>query len=161
MRKFEKISFEQFKKDICDDLELYNNYELPVRHSAKSAGYDIRSLNEGIIKPGKSMVFRTGLKVRMNKDDVLYIIGRSSLGYKYDVCLVNSVGVIDADFYNNENNEGHFSVKLINHGEKDFEVKIGDRICQGIFSKYLVTSDDKCDKVRTGGIGSTNNKEGK
>ena len=160
MRKFEKISFEQFKKDICDDLELYNNYELPVRHSAKSAGYDIRSLNDGIIKPGKSMVFRTGLKVRMNKDDVLYIIGRSSLGYKYDVCLVNSVGVIDADFYNNENNEGHFSVKLINHGEKDFEVKIGDRICQGIFSKYLVTSDDKCDKVRTGGIGSTN-KEGK
>ena len=93
MRKFEKISFEQFKKDICDDLELYNNYELPVRHSAKSAGYDIRSLNDGIIKPGKSMVFRTGLKVRMNKDDVLYIIGRSSLGYKYDVCLVNSVGV--------------------------------------------------------------------
>ena len=160
MRKFEKISFEQFKKDICDDLELYNNYELPVRHSAKSAGYDIRSLNDGLIKPGKSMVFRTGLKVRMNKDDVLYIIGRSSLGYKYDVCLVNSVGVIDADFYNNENNEGHFSVKLINHGEKDFEVKIGDRICQGIFSKYLVTSDDKCDKVRTGGIGSTN-KEGK
>ena len=160
MRKFEKISFEQFKKDICDDLELYNNYELPVRHSAKSAGYDIRSLNEGIIKPGKSMVFRTGLKVRMNKDDVLYIIGRSSLGYKYDVCLVNSVGVIDADFYNNENNEGHFSVKLINHGEKDFEVKIGDRICQGIFSKYLVTSDDKCETKRTGGIGSTY-KEGK
>ncbi len=160
MRKFEKISFEQFKKDICDDLELYNNYELPIRHSAKSAGYDIRSLNEGIIKPGKSMVFRTGLKVRMNKDEVLYLIGRSSLGYKYDVCLSNNVGVIDADFYNNEDNEGHFSVKLINHGEKDFEVKIGDRICQGIFSKYLVTSDDKCETKRTGGIGSTN-KEGK
>ena len=160
MRKFEKISFDQFKKDICDDLELYNSYELPMRHSSKSAGYDIRSLNAGIIKPGKSMVFRTGLKVRMNKDEVLYLIGRSSLGYKYNVCLANNVGVIDADFYNNDDNEGHFSVKLINHGENDFEVKIGDRICQGIFSKYLVTSDDKCDMVRTGGIGSTN-KEGK
>ena len=158
MRKFEKISFEQFKKDICDDLELYNNYELPVRHSAKSAGYDIRSLNEGIIKPGKSMVFRTGLKARMNKDEVLYLIGRSSLGYKYDVCLANNVGVIDADFYNNEENEGHFSVKLINHGKEDFEVKIGDRIVQGIFQKYLVTDDDNCETIRTGGIGSTNKK---
>ena len=87
MRKFEKISYEQFQKDICDDLELYNNYELPQRHSSKSAGYDIRSLTEGIIKPGKSIVIRTGLKVKMNKDEVLYLIGRSSLGYKYDVCL--------------------------------------------------------------------------
>ena len=60
MRKFEKISYEQFQKDICDDLELYNSYELPQRHSSKSAGYDIRSLTAGIIKPGKSMVFKTG-----------------------------------------------------------------------------------------------------
>ena len=159
MRKFEKISFEQFKKDICDDKELYDSYELPQRHSSKSAGYDIRSLTAGIIKPGKSMVFRTGLKAKMKKDEVLYLIVRSSVGFKYDVCLSNNVGVIDADFYNNEDNEGHFSVKLINHGEKDFEVKVGDRIVQGIFSKYLTTSDDKCDKVRTGGIGSTNKEE--
>ena len=158
MRRFEKISFEQFKKDISDDLELYENYVLPERHSSKSAGYDIRSLTDGIIKPGESMVFKTGLKVCMEDDDVLYIIGRSSLGYKYNVCLANNVGVIDADFYNNEDNEGHFSVKLINHGKDDFEVKIGDRIVQGIFHKYLVTESDKCNKKRTGGIGSTNKK---
>ena len=160
MRKFEKISFNQFKKDISDDKELYESYLLPVRGTKKSAGYDIRSLSEGVIHPGESFVCKTGLKVSMNEDEVFYLYTRSSMGYKYNVTLANSVGVIDADFYNNEDNEGHFSVKLINHGEKDFEVKIGDRICQGIFSKYLVTSDDKCDKVRTGGIGSTN-KEGK
>ena len=160
MRRFEKISFEQFKKDICDDRELYDSYELPQRHSSKSAGYDIRSLTSGIIKPGEAVVFKTGLKAYMEDDDVLYLIGRSSLGYKYNVCLANNVGVIDADFYNNEDNEGHFSVKLINHGNADFEVKVGDRIIQGIFQKYLITEDDKCDKKRTGGIGSTN-KEGK
>lgn len=158
MRKFEKISFEQFKKDISDDLELYESYVLPERHSSKSAGYDIRSLTYGIIKPGESMVFKTGLKVSMEDDEVLYLIGRSSLGYKYSVCLANNVGVIDADFYNNEDNEGHFSVKLINHGKEDFEVKVGDRIVQGIFQKYLVTESDKCSKKRTGGIGSTNKK---
>lgn len=158
MRRFEKISFEQFKKDISDDIELYNKYELPVRHSSKSAGYDIRSLTKGTIKPGESMVFRTGLKACFEEDEVLYIIGRSSLGYKYNVCLVNNVGVIDADFYNNEDNEGHFSVKLINHGTEDFNVEIGDRIVQGIFQKYLITDDDNCTKKRTGGIGSTNKK---
>ena len=160
MRRFEKISFEQFKKDICDDKELYDSYELPQRHSSKSAGYDIRSLTSGILKPGEAVVFKTGLKAYMEDDEVLYLIGRSSLGYKYNVCLANNVGVIDADFYNNEDNEGHFSVKLINHGNEDFEVKVGDRIIQGIFQKYLITEDDKCDKKRTGGIGSTN-KEGK
>jgi dUTP pyrophosphatase len=144
MRKFEKISFEQFKKDISDDKELYDKYELPVRHSSKSAGYDIRSLTEGTIKPGEAMIFRTGLKVCMEDDEVLYLIGRSSLGYKYNVCLANNVGVIDADFYNNEANEGHFSVKLINHGKEDFKVEIGDRIVQGIFQKYLITDDDNC-----------------
>lgn len=161
MRKFEKISFEQFKKDIKDDKELYDSYLLPKRSTKKSAGYDIRSMEEYTLKPGESKAFTTGLKVSMNDDEVLYIYGRSSLGYKYDVTLSNSVGVIDSDYYNNPDNEGHFKVKLINHGNKDFEVKIGDRIAQGVFMKYLTVDDEEeIINERTGGIGSTN-KEGK
>ena len=158
-RFFEKISFEQFKKDIKDDLNLYNSIELPRRSTSKSAGYDIRSMEDGIIKPGEYKRFKTGLKVSMNDDEVLYIYSRSSLGYKHGVTMVNSVGVIDADFYNNIDNEGHFSVCLINHGESDFEVKIGDRIAQGIFMKYLTVDDEeKIENIRTGGFGSTNKK---
>lgn len=161
MRKFEKISFEQFKKDIKDDKELYDSYLLPKRSTKKSAGYDIRSMEEYTLKRGESKAFTTGLKVSMNDDEVLYIYGRSSLGYKYDVTLSNSVGVIDSDYYNNPDNEGHFKVKLINHGNKDFEVKIGDRIAQGVFMKYLTVDDEEeIINERTGGIGSTN-KEGK
>ena len=160
MRKFEKISFEQFKKDVSDDLKLYNLIELPKRSTKKSAGYDIRSVESGVIKPNESKSFKTGLKVCMNDDEVLYIYSRSSLGYKYNVCLVNSVGVIDSDFYNNENNEGHFQVKLINLGENDFEVKVGDRIAQGVFMKYLTVDDEEeIKKERKGGIGSTNKEE--
>ncbi len=161
MRKFEKISFGQFKKDIKDDKELYESYLLPVRSTKKSAGYDIRSLEEYTLKPGESKAFTTGLKVSMNEDEVLYLYSRSSMGYKYDVSLSNSVGVIDSDFYNNKDNEGHFRVKLINHGDKDFEVKVGDRIAQGVFMKYLVVDDEeKITNEREGGLGSTN-KEGK
>ena len=156
MRKFEKISFEQFVKDVKDDRMLYDSIELPKRSTKASAGYDIRSVQAGIIKPGKSMAFKTGLKVAMNSDEVLYIYSRSSQGYKYNVCLINSVGVIDSDYYNNPDNEGHFSIKLVNLGDKDFEVNVGDKIGQGVFMKYLTVDDEEEIKgTRKGGLGST------
>ena len=157
MRKFEKISFEQFKKDLSDDINLYNNIEIPKRSTMKSAGYDIKSMEDGVIKPGEAKSFKTGLKVTMNDDEVLYIYSRSSQGYKYNVSLANSVGVIDSDFYNNPSNEGHFQVRLINLGNEDYLVNIGDRIAQGVFMKYLVVDDEEEIKSeRTGGLGSTN-----
>ena len=156
MRKFEKISFEQFKKDVNDDLKLYNEYPMPERSTKNSAGYDIYSIESGVVNPGKSRVFKTGLKVCMNHDEVLMIYSRSSQGYKNDVCLTNSVGVIDSDFYNNSANEGHFSVKLSNHGDKDYFVNVGDKIAQGVFIKYLIVDDEKEIKSeRSGGLGST------
>ena len=124
MRKFEKISFEQFKKDISDDEKLYESYSLPKRSTKNSAGYDIASLEEYTLKPGEAHIFVTGLKVSMNSDEVLYLYGRSSFGYKYNITLANSVGVIDSDFYNNVDNEGHFKVKLINHGEKEVKINL-------------------------------------
>ena len=156
MRKFEKISFEQFKKDISSDKKLYESIELPKRSTSHSAGYDIRSMTHDIIKPGEAKIFKTGLKVSMESDEVLYIFDRSSFGYKYNVCLANGVGVIDSDFYNNPDNEGHFSVKLINHGDKELEINIGDRIAQGVFMKYLCVSDEiEVKNKRKGGLGST------
>ncbi len=156
MRRFEKISFEQFVKDVKDDRMLYDSYELPKRSTKTSAGYDIRSVEDGVVKPGEARVFKTGLKVIMNPDEGLFIFSRSSQGYKFDVCLSNSVGLIDSDYYNNPDNEGHFSVKLLNLGEKDYEVKIGDKIAQGVFMKYLTVDDEEEIKgKRKGGLGST------
>ncbi len=160
MRKFYKISYKQFKKDVCDDKELYDSIELPTRSTKKSAGYDIRSIEEYTLKSGESHAFKTGLKVDMNDDEVFFIFDRSSVGFKYDVCLSNSVGIIDADYYNNKDNEGHMAVKLINHGTKDYEIKKGDRIAQGIFLNYLCVDDEEEIKdERKGGIGSTNKGE--
>lgn len=160
MRKIEKISFEQFKKDVNDDKKLYDSIIIPTRSTKKSAGYDIRSAVDEVIHPNEAKVIKTGLKVAMNDDEVFYIYIRSSLGYKHNVTLMNGVGVIDADFYNNESNEGHFSVKLINHGSEDFEIKFGDRIAQGVFMKYLTVDDEEeIKETRKGGLGSTNKEE--
>ena len=156
MRKFEKISFEQFVKDVKDDRMLYDAMELPKRSTKTSAGYDIRSVEAGIVKVGEAKAFKTGLKVCMNPDEVLYLYSRSGHGYKHNVCLMNSVGVIDSDFYNNPDNEGHFQVKLLNLGDKDFEVKVGDKIAQGVFMKYLTVDDEEEIKSeRKSGLGST------
>ena len=158
-RFFEKISFEQFKKDITDSRELYDNYELPVRKTKYSAGYDFIAMQDFEIKPGEIKKIPTGYKAKFQTDEMLLILVRSSMGFKYNVRLCNQVGLIESDYYNNPDNEGHLFVKLQNEGDKVFSVKKGEGYAQGIFTKFLTCGDIPLSE-RTGGIGSTNKKEG-
>ena len=144
-RYFEKISFEQFKKDIKDDKDLYNSYNIPKRETKFAAGYDFEAIEDFTIKPGEIKKIPTGIKVNMMDDEVLLLIVRSSMGFKYNVRLCTQVGVIDKDYYNNKDNEGHMFLALKNEGDKDYIVKKGDGICQGMFIKYL-TVDNELDK---------------
>lgn len=159
-RYFEKISLKQFKKDIKDDELLYNNYELPKRKTKYSAGYDFIAIEDFEINPGEIKKIPTGYKANMLGDEVLMIFVRSSMGFKYNVRMCNQVGIIDKDYYNNLDNEGHMFVKLQNEGDKVFSVKKGEAYAQGIFTKFLTCGED-VEMVRTGGIGSTNRKEEK
>ena len=156
MRFFEKISFEQFKKDICDDIEFYNNYELPRRGSKNSCGYDFFSINDIVLRPGEIVKIPTGYKASFMEDEALLLVVRSSMVFKANIRMCNQVGVIDSDYYGNTSNEGHMWVALKNEGDNDYIIKKGDAYCQGIFVKYLTVDDDRADSVRTGGIGSTN-----
>lgn len=143
MRFFEKISYEQFKKDVKDDVNLYNSYHIPVRETKFAAGYDFEAIEQFILKPNEVKKIPTGIKVNMNDGEVLLLFVRSSMGFKYNVRLCNQVGVIDKDYYNNVDNEGHIFVKLQNEGMKDYVVHKGDKICQGIFIKYLLTEEQE------------------
>ena len=156
MRNFYKISFKQFKNDVSDDIKLYEEYCLPKRSTKYSAGYDICSLIDYNLMPGEIVKIPTGLKVTMNDDEVLLLVDRSSLGYKYNIRIVNQVGVIDKDYYNNIDNEGHFFLKLQNEGEVPYHIELHSRIAQGIFIKYLTVDDEEIiNNERKGGIGST------
>ena len=143
MRDFEKISFEQFKKDIKDDIELYNEYSLPKRDSVYTAGYDIYILEDLTIKPGERKKVPTGIKSYFDKEEVLLLVVRSSMGFKYNIRLCNQVGVIDADYYNNKDNEGHIWLMIQNEGDEEYNFKKGEAIAQGLFMKYLTTKSDK------------------
>ena len=155
MRYFEKISFLQFVKDIGNDKELYDSYELPRRASRNSCGYDFISMKDIVLHPGEIIKIPTGYKAKFMDDEAMLLVVRSSMGFKYNVRMCNQVGVIDSDYYNNSSNEGHMFVALQNEGNKDYEIKKGTAYCQGIFVKYL-TCGDEVDIERVAGIGSTN-----
>ena len=154
MRKFEKVSREVFERDILDGN--YDELILPKRGTKYSAGYDFYSPISFTLRPGERKVIPTGIKACMEENEFLAIYVRSSLGFKYDIRMCNQVGIIDADYYNNSENEGHIFVCLKNEGVKEVNINKGDRFVQGIFTPYLITDDDTATGDREGGIGSTN-----
>ena len=160
-RYFEKISFEQFKKDIKDDKDLYDKYELPIRKTKASAGYDFLAIEDFEIEPGQIKKIPTGIKAKYPEDEMLMLFVRSSMGFKWNVRMCNQVGIIDADYYNNPDNEGHMWIALQNEGDKTFKVKAGEGFGQGIFVKYnCVSNEEEVENERTGWSGKPE-KEGR
>lgn len=154
-RYFEKISFERFSLDVKNDRKLYDEYKLPRRASKNSCGYDFLAMEDYIIHPGEIKKIPTGYKAKFLSDEMLMIVVRSSMGFKYNVRMCNQVGVIESDYYNNISNEGHMWVALQNEGDKDYIINKGDAYAQGIFIKFL-TCGDNPEEERIGGLGSTN-----
>lgn len=161
MRYFEKISFEQFKKDIADDIDLYNNYILPKRATKYSAGYDFLAINDITIKPGEIVKIPTGYKAKFNNDEALLLMMRSGLGFKYNLRFTNQIGLIESDYYNNESNEGHMWVSIQNEGKEEITIKKNTAYCQSVFIKFLITDDDSATNIRKGGLGSTDRRDEK
>lgn len=128
----------------------------PKRATNGSAGYDLASIEDITINPKEIKMIPTGLKVSIPTNEVLLVFPRSSLALKKSLTMANNVGVIDADYFNNPNNEGHIMVPLINLGDEVVTVLKGERIAQGIFIEFLKTVDDKAPTIqRIGGFGSS------
>lgn len=135
------------------------NINLPRRSTEQSAGYDIEAAEDMIVpifQPGTApTMIATGLKAYCQPDECLIILNRSS-GAKRGIVLANGVGLIDADFYNNPENDGHFRILIFNVSDKVLHIKKGDRIAQAVFQKFLLIDNDTPGSQRVGGIGSTN-----
>ena len=138
------------------------NIHIPVRKTQYSAGYDIESAENVVIpafKAGqKPVLVKTGLKAYCQNDEYIMLTNRSSNPGKRGLVMANSVGIIDYDYYGNEDNDGHFMFAFYNFFDHDVTIKKGDAIGQAIFMKYLTTDNDSADGVRKGGFGSTDNK---
>ena len=148
MRKFEQVR---------DDAMQYNKNPIkkPMRATKFSAGYDIYSPIDEVLNPGEAKMIWTNLKAQMPADEYLLLCTTSGMGKK-GIRLANGIGIIDSDYYENESNDGNFAFRLVNFSAVPYEIKVGDKIGQGIFMKYQITDDDiESTETRKGGFGST------
>jgi len=128
---------------------------LPKRETAHAAGYDLKVAENTVIAPGEIVLVPTGVKAYMQPGEVLYLFDRSSNPRKKGLVLINSVGVIDGDYYGNPGNEGHIFAQMKNITDQPVTLEVGERIVQGVFMPFLIVDGDEADGVRTGGFGST------
>ena len=128
------------------------NINLPERKTKASAAYDIEAAEDTVIpafKPGmKPTLIKTGLKAYMQEDEVLLMMPRSSGPKKQGILFPHSTGVVDADYYENNENDGHIFIQCINIKDEDVTIKKGETIAQAMFQKFLIVDNDKAEGLR-------------
>ena len=137
------------------------DFNLPIRKTAKSAGYDFECIEDIEIPPyhlgDKPVLVPTGVKCQMEDNEFLSLINRSSNPKKKNLVIPNSLGIIDADYFENPDNDGHIMFAFYNLGNEPVKIEKGYGLGQGIFIKFEITDDDNAKGERKSGFGSTNN----
>ncbi|MFP7699588.1 MAG: dUTP diphosphatase [Candidatus Phytoplasma pyri] len=152
----------QKKKRYFEIISNYinNNIKIPQRQTKFSAGYDLESAENVVFKPKEIKLVPTGIKVYCEPEEFLMICIRSSIPIKKKLILSNGVGIIDHDYYNNHENEGHIFISLYNFTNEVIKINKGERIAQGIFQKYYLVEEKIDNNItnnkRKSGFGSTN-----
>lgn len=154
--RFLKISKKQYDIDFKPDYAKYEDIKLPKRATIGSAGYDFYSTVNAVLNPGETIKIPTGIRIILDGNKYLACYPRSGLGFKYRLQLDNTVGIIDSD-YSNSDNEGHIWIKVTNdtHDDKQLVINIGDAFAQGIINQFFIVHGDDTTEVRNGGFGST------
>lgn len=149
MREFKKV------KRVENNIIL----KLPERSTKNSAGYDFINPERVEIPPynigDDPILVRTGIKAYMPNNEVLLLVNRSSNPKKKKLIIPNSLGVIDADYVDNPDNEGEMGFLFWNMSKETVVIEAGEKLGQGLFVKYGTVDNDNADGERIGGFGST------
>lgn len=164
---FEKISFEQWTKDTPFKdiphntlLRQYYNIQLPNQSTEDAMGLDFYMPYEVKVLAHNKIKISTGVRwICDEENDGRYgmlIVPRSSTGIKLGLRLLNTIGIIDADYYLADN-EGHIMLFMENTTDEDIVLQAGQRIVQGLIVPYVIPKNMSSSKTRHGGFGSTDN----
>ena len=161
--EFLKVSLKQFTEDTQKLLNIededairkaYDTIALPKRATVSSAGYDFVTPFSIDLRPNETIKIPTGIRCKMLDGYVLNIYPRSSFGMKYQMTLLNTVGIIDADYYGAKN-EGHIIVAIENRSDKVMHIDALDRFVQGVFLAFYTAKEEEVVEIRQGGFGSS------
>ena len=152
--KFLHVSEGQYAASAPDHALSVADIPLPRRATAGSAGYDFICPMDVALAPGEAVTIPTGIRCEMQPGWVLMIFPRSGLGFKHQVHLANTVGVVDSDYFHAAN-EGHIMVRIVNGGDHEVVIGKGERFCQGVFLPHGLAEEDEVLADRAGGFGST------
>ena len=145
MRKFE---FVKRINEATTSMDM--DVRLPKRSTSKSAGYDFYVIEDIVCKSHEITMVKTGIKAYMEDDEVLLLYNRSSNPKKKGLIILNGVGVVDSDYVDNPDNEGEIAGLFYNMLDEDVVLKAGDKMMQGVFTKYEITDNDTASGERTG-----------
>lgn len=161
--------------EICKGYEN-NDITMPIRKTRCSVAYDIEAAEDTIIPSIWKTVFKnvakflkgdteyetfkptlvkTGLKAYFNEDEALFLANKSSYPAKKGLLLANGIGIVESDYYNNQDNDGHLMFAYYNLFPIDITIKKHEPAGQAYFQKFLITDNDNASGIRTGGFGST------
>ncbi len=156
---FEFVS-EAEKKKFPNSVN-WEKLQLPARSSALAAGYDFVLPFDVVLMPGEQKIIPTFVRIKLENNRALFIYPRSSFGIKKGIVLANTVGIIDADYFGNPDNEGHIFIALKNTSSSEVSLTAGEKFAQGIIQEFFLVDGDDFSKgrQRTGGIGSTDEKK--
>lgn len=138
-----------------EQVSKYPDAVIPTRATIGSAGYDFTVAEDTACPAHKVTYVPTGIKMQIDAGYYLQLALRSSAPKKFGVMMANSIGIIDSDYYNNPDNEGHIMFALIPIGDEDVLLGKGTKIGQGTIMRYGLVDDDTTTELRTGGFGST------
>ena len=152
--KFLHVSPAQYAAAALPQALPVGEIPLPRRATAGSAGYDFICPADITLAPGEAVTIPTGVRCEMQPGWVLMLFPRSGLGFKHQVRLANTVGIIDADYFHAAN-EGHIMVRIVNGGDHAVSIARGERFCQGVFLPHGLAEEETVLADREGGFGST------
>lgn len=135
--------------------KLHEDAIIPKQAHEGDVGFDLATIDEGVLQPNERMLLRTGLAMKPPKGYELQIRPRSGLAYKHGITVLNSPATIEPTY------RGDVGIILFNTGKEPFTIKKGDRIAQGVFKRYEEKVDfevvEALDETQrgTGGFGSS------
>lgn len=147
------ILYKQLETEVFKDVEFMDIFFDPSKLNKIYTLDEMANLTK--LTKAKPTLVPTGVKCKLEPNTYLELSVRSSCPLKYWLILANSVGIIDADYYSNPDNDGEIFFQMINLSPCDIQLKKGDIIGQGIIKPYLKTEDDAAQGDRLGGFGST------